>query len=148
MNTKRELTNIIKASITLFVILICFACSNDDDSSSEPTTMQLLTADKWYMESSTLIIMTECRKQTWVQFLENEVLVGEGFYTDVNDNCISNPLATATWQLLGNSEFTITSNGETLLYTIISMSEDELTVSAELDGETQIYVYDKNPGNG
>lgn len=149
MNTKSELTSIIKASITLFVIIISFACSNDDDSPSQPTTMELLTAEKWYSESSTYIMMTECRKHTWIQFLDNGTLIVESYYTNSNDDCVSNPLVTAAWNLVNDTQYTTTYYNETLLYNIISISEDELRISTEEDGETTAFqIYDKNPGNG
>ena len=72
------------------------------------------------------------------------VLEAYGYDGEFNCNFLGN--SNYTWQLLSDTEFILTEDGEDLMCEIITLTENEFVFDVGEDSFT--YVLDKNPGDG
>src|SRR5690606_37887152 len=102
--------------LLLASIVLCASCSNHDDSAiPEPTVEELITSGSWYAESQTDFTMNDCYKHGYYRFLANGNFISEN-YSDGSGSCdISNALS-GTWELLTDTEMTITFETTTIIY--------------------------------
>jgi hypothetical protein len=125
------------------LVLLTFNCSSDDDSTSNPATVQaLLTSGKWYQESKTPGSYTDCEKLSYVQFLSDGTFNLESFEDDEGD-CSSIVLITATYTLANNMTIIIDFEGDLISVEIVSISENLLTLTSS---ENETLVFDKTAG--
>lgn len=132
----------------LFMLILNCSKSDDGESSQQPTARELITSGKWYLESATpLGAMDNCDKQTWYEFFDNDNLVAEGFSIDAEDNCVTSWTDSGTWFLIDDQTLNLTAGGSTLTCSILNLTDEGFVFSLELEGDTQTYIFDKNPGN-
>lgn len=139
---------ILKTTFILFVISICnFSCSDNEDSNPVSMTEELITSGRWYAESQTDFTLDDCGKHSNFRFLENGNFVNESF-DDSSGSCEMKSTISGTWELLSDTQMTITFEDTTITYTIVTISEEELVVSYQSGSDTITTILDKNPGNG
>ncbi|MGS2726521.1 lipocalin family protein [Psychroserpens sp. BH13MA-6] len=130
-------------SICLLVII--YNCSSDDgdNGTNNPTVQELLVSGKWYNESRSVgSNYSDCEKNGSIAFNNNGQVMVESF-DDPSGPCESLGVITATYTLANSSEITIIYGSEVLNASIISITQETLTVMSS-DGET--LTYDKTPG--
>lgn len=121
--------------IFVFLVFAGFtSCSNDDDGNG-PAGMDRIVG-KWKIQGLVLdgdqISLTDCEKQSTVEFKGNGDLVNIDFYEDFDtEECVSDTY-TEKWENRGNNIYRITDEGTTEDVTIIfSNNNNTFTVSAE-----------------
>lgn len=131
----------------LFSIMLASSCSSDDDG-SEPESMvaELITDEDWYLESFGDFVLGDCDKQSIYNFTTDESLVIDAYGYDGEFNCNFLGNNNLSWELLSDTEFIITEDGEDLMCEIITLTEDEFVFDVGEDSFR--YVLDKNPGDG
>lgn len=107
----------------------------------------LLLSGKWYFESRTNLVLDICDKQSNRRFLPNGNYILE-YYYNIDDGCEIYDSTEGTFELLSDETFSVTYEENTLVYTIVAISETELIVTATSGGMLITIVLDKNPGNG
>ena len=128
------------------LVLLTYGCNKSDDdsgSSIQPTTKELLTSGKWYFESKTPGAYTTCEKSGYIQFMVNGNLFLVSF-DDGSGTCESLDEVTATYTLTNNVNLNFVFGSDTQSAVIDSISEDELTVTSNDNGEE--IVFDKIEG--
>ena len=127
----------------LLILLLTFSCSSDDDSSSgdTPTTAELLTSGRWYLESKTPGGFTDCEKNSSFKFNTNNT-VDVDFYDDDAGPCQPEGIINTAYSLNGNT-LNITFGSESSVVTINSISETTLNVTDDV-GDT--IIFDRTQG--
>ncbi|WP_299335808.1 lipocalin family protein [uncultured Psychroserpens sp.] len=133
----------IKLSVSI-TLLFAFGCSNNDDGNSndggEQSTLELLVSGRWYQESKTPGSFSTCEKSSYIEF-SNETDIALHFYNDDSGPCESEGVVNANYNLSGNTLEINVPDG-TVTANIVSISEDELIVTAE----DETVVFDKTEG--
>jgi hypothetical protein len=131
----------------MVLALTLFNCSSDDDSASAPTVAELLTADTWYLESASSIIVDDCTKTTYFQFLDNGNVLSEGFTLNDVDGCITLGVVSGTYELISDTQLATTFNGETNeSLIIVQITDEQLILRDESGSESNTLVFDKIQG--
>lgn len=143
-------TNTIKLLSILFLSLLTFSCGKDDDETSpEPTTEELLTeTGRWYIESITNEIMDDCYKTSYWEF-SGENFNEQWFSTDTENNCVAGFSDSNAYEWISDTQFNVLDENYPAEVTIESITETELTVNwySITNDENSVMVLDKNPGN-
>lgn len=126
MNTVKILCLYITATLLLS------SCSNDDNPPAEvpPTVQEMLSSGIWYWQSSTRQIVSECNKQSYFNFIDDDTLLLENFAEDEMDNCNSGGIESIPYILLNDDEFQVEIEGELFVYTIDFIDDVRLIISA------------------
>lgn len=138
-----------KASLVLLIVAVCsFSCSNDDndDGPQEPTVMELITSESWYLEGFGDFILDDCDKHSTYRFGTDGSILIEAHSLDAEDNCMYDGDIMYSWELISDTEFILTEDGDDLTCLITVLSENDF--SFDLGEDSFNYVLDKNPGNG
>lgn len=116
----------------LFVALLTFNCSSDDDGPApEPTTHQLLMSGKWFFSSVTEQSLDHCQKQTYYDFLDEDTLMAEGFVTGDSDECESSGVEVAKYKLIDEDKnIHISIDDEVVIFSIDFISESKLILTS------------------
>ncbi len=138
-----KIMNVLKTLNIVCLILFAFSCNSDDDSSSEiaPSTLELLTNGKWYLESKTPGGFSDCEKNSSFKFNANHTVDVENF-DDSSGPCDTLGTVNSTYSLSG-SVLTIELGSDSVTATINSISETNLNVTNNV-GDT--IVFDKVQG--
>ena len=134
----------IKTIGVLGLLMLSFACSNNDDSndsSETPSTEKLLISGKWYLESKTPIDFSACEKNGSFQFNDDGSVQQENFEEN-SGTCEAADLIRATYTL-SDSSLVITFGSEIISVTINNITASELTLT-DSNGDT--FVLDKTQG--
>jgi len=132
--------NLFRLFTMLCVVTLIYSCSSDDDSSSEPTTLELLTTGKWYTESKTQGSYSACDKNSYFDFKTNGNVSFEVF-DDSSGLCVLSASIMTTYTLDGvNIDIDLTQDS---LIGVIDITSDILTVTTS-DGDS--ITFDKIQG--
>ncbi len=131
---------------TLCIIVIAFSCSSDDDNGNDGqedlNVGNLLRSGKWYQESISPGGISDCEKNTNIEFNENGDFFIETFDDDTGP-CKSSGLETGTYTLTNNRDISIMAGTEVINVVIDAITAQLMTVTTS-DGET--VTFDKVQG--
>ncbi len=123
-----------------------FSCNNDDDK-SEPSTMELLTSGRWYLQSSTILTVTACDREKYFDFSNDGSLIL--LVTEMVDGtCTNHPLQNFTFELTTENNIIINqADGESTMLEIASITQNSLVLRQSMtDGGTHDLIFDKTAG--
>ncbi|MGC1633735.1 MAG: lipocalin family protein [Gelidibacter sp.] len=112
----------------LFIALVTFNCSSDDDSPApELTTQQLLMSGRWYYNSASNSTVDSCQKNSYYDFTNAGTMIVESFRTNVSDQCTSNNIIVAPYVVSeDNKNIEVTLEGDKMIISIEFISESQL----------------------
>src|SRR5690606_1596643 len=119
-----------------FVLAGMASCSNDDDG-NDPITDDRIVG-KWRLQQQFMDgeewDLTECEKQTTVEFMANGNITSTDFFEDFDtEECVSE-ISAQKWENRGNNVYRITEGNISYDVTImVSNNNNTLTISAEDD---------------
>lgn len=124
-------------TLSLLFSITFFSCESDDDSSSsEPTTQELL-AHKWFIKSvkpvgNPVHVNNDCEATSYYDFKSDGTFITDTFYVNsVTNECLSGGYYEGTYTLLDNNEtIHVTLGSVSGNYTITTISTSELILTA------------------
>lgn len=132
----------LKMLFLLALPLVFTACSKDDDAAPQPTVRDLLTKDRWYLESmSANSNLNNCQKQTNVRFLESGIAPFVDYAMN-NEVCAASNTGSWSWELISDTEILIEMEGTDPVVFDLSISETTLTMSVG----AEFLMFDKIQG--
>lgn len=122
-----------------------FSCNNDDDNDSEPTTFELLTSGRWYIQASSILATTACDRQKYFDFSDNNTLTV--LMTEISDDgCVDLPLQHLTFELTSTNNIILSDGEGSVTLQIISISQNSLVVRQTLAEGPHDLTFDKTAG--
>ncbi len=116
---------------TIVLSMVLLNCTNDDDSSPQPSIVQTSIVGTWdldyYLENGTLVEEIQCNRQLKYKFLSNGAYTLTTFAGDDINNCLTALIINGTWEYLGDNEFSLLVNGDTTAEEITITYQDNFT---------------------
>lgn len=121
------------------LILMCSACKNDDDNiiglpQGGLDTLTLLTTGIWYQEAKTPVAVSDCEKNTNIDFRLDTTMVLEMF-DDAGGPCEFIGTEIGVFTITNNREVTISSENITVSFVIDLINTEFLVITTD-EGET------------
>jgi len=121
------------------IVLVFTSCSKDDSvsednaASDEPTNHELLMTGQWYIQStSDGGNSTDCERQAYLQFIDEDTLLIQGYYDDGELNCLADPIRNISYEMDGDD--TINYVGDPTFQLIIEYISITQLVLRQTDG--------------
>lgn len=124
----------LKIVLVVFIMAGMVSCSNDDEG-NDPVTADPIVG-KWKLQQQFMdseeIELTDCEKQTTVEFMSNGNITSTDFYEDFEtEECVSE-ITAQKWENRGNNVYRITEgNISQDVNMTLSNNNNTLTISAE-----------------
>jgi len=136
---------------TSWFYLLCsialFSCSDDDGNTAQPTVAELLTSGRWYFQTVSSSELNACEKTTFIEFFDNGNAYSETYSLNTEGACTMISSSSGTYELLSDTQLSITNNGETNDdLVIVQISETQLILRDESGSMPVTISLDKTRG--